>query len=95
MPLPPHGPISDSLIVILVEFVIVTQAPEGLVIFNPVITVPFCPLMVIGPEGVSAAWASFGSGSTRKDVTRGTRRLAMERTENPHEDLRGIAMKKN
>jgi len=49
---PPHGPISDLRIVIFVEFEITTQSPEGFVVCRFSTIVPFCPLSVIGPDGV-------------------------------------------
>ena len=52
MPWPPQGPISEFLIVMLLELVMVTQSPEAEVIFKPLITVPLCPLMLTGPEEV-------------------------------------------
>jgi hypothetical protein len=49
---PPHGPISDLRIVIFVEFESTTQSPEGFVMCRFSTIVPFCPLSLIGPEGV-------------------------------------------
>src|ERR1700693_671434 len=49
---PPHGPISDLRMVIFVEFEITTQSPEGFVICRYSTIVPFCPLSLIGPDGV-------------------------------------------
>src|ERR1700739_4424735 len=40
--------------VMLVEFVICTQSPVVEVIFTPCMTLPFWPLITMGPEGVSA-----------------------------------------
>jgi hypothetical protein len=49
---PPHGPISDLRIVIFVELEMTTQSPEGFVMCRFSTIVPFCPLSLIGPDGV-------------------------------------------
>src|SRR5438309_3968581 len=55
MPYHPQGPISDRRTVVFVEFVIVRQSPFGLVMWRSSMTVPFCPLIFTGPDGVWAA----------------------------------------
>jgi hypothetical protein len=58
----PQGPISAFLTVILVEFVMVMQLPVVDVMCTLLITVPLCPLMVIGPDDV--CWAQHADAST-------------------------------
>src|SRR5207302_2320964 len=55
IPFPLQGPISERRTVMFVEFVIVRQSPFGLVMWRLSMTVPFCPLIFTGPDGVWAA----------------------------------------